>query len=182
LRVSHDWADEEGAIDRMPFTLLHLGSGLLLEGIAPSRISLTAFTLTQVAIDVEPGIALATSRWPLHAHMHSLLSGVAIGLAVAAVTPLGRRFVSRIPRSWHKVTETDLRRMPALWGGLLGGLTHILLDALIHSDVQPFWPFAVENPLFLPAGDLGLYAACMAAGLVGAILLWARSSRSKGAA
>lgn len=38
---------------------------------------------------------------------------------------------------------------PWLHGALLGAYSHVLLDALVHSDVEPFAPILSGNPVFL---------------------------------
>jgi hypothetical protein len=38
----------------VPFTPFHFGPGLLLEGAAPRHVSLIAFVISQVAVDLEP--------------------------------------------------------------------------------------------------------------------------------
>lgn len=35
----------------------------------------------------------------------------------------------------------------ALAGTLAGAFSHLLLDALVHSDIRPLWPFPDLDPL-----------------------------------
>ncbi len=66
--------------------------------------------------------------------------------------------------------------LPALAGGALGGLTHPLLDGVMHADIRPFMPFAAENPLLGLIGRTQLHLLCVLAAFVGLILLVVRTS------
>lgn len=127
----------------MPFTPFHLGPGLLLKS-AVGRMSFGAFTVAQVAIDLEPAYRLATGTYPLHGWTHTLVGASALGIGAAFVSvPLLRYVNDRLaeapglPRVFSRPTTFG-----AVLGGLLGGVTHVLLDMLVHWDVRPLWPFA----------------------------------------
>jgi membrane-bound metal-dependent hydrolase YbcI (DUF457 family) len=69
--------------------------------------------------------------------------------------------------------------MAALIGGAFGGASHSLLDSMMHSDVQPYWPWAAGNPLLGVVGVATLHLSCVAGGVVafGILLAKARLSR-----
>ncbi|HYE58322.1 MAG TPA: hypothetical protein VD948_07435, partial [Rhodothermales bacterium] len=69
----------------MPATPFHIGLGLLLKGAAPARLSLAAFVLTNVVIDVESVTNLITGRTPVHATLHTFVVAPVLGLVVGAV-------------------------------------------------------------------------------------------------
>ncbi len=53
---------------------------------------------------------------------------------------------------------------------LFGGFSHVLLDAIMHADMDPFRPLAEGNP-WLDAVPLGtLHAACLGLGLFALVL------------
>ena len=70
--------------------------------------------------------------YPLHQFMHTLLGA----LGVAGVVTILSNFQSKGFRPW-------------MYGAFFGGISHILLDALVHSDVEVFSPFIRGNPLFM---------------------------------
>lgn len=116
----------------MPLTPLHLAVGL------PARklISMKAFILVNILIDLEPGLIMFFGMeklgYPLHQGVHTL-GGATL---MASITLL-----AGIPYKGH------FRQW--LLGACLGAYSHIFLDALVHSDVAPFGPIWQENPLFL---------------------------------
>ncbi|PAP77649.1 hypothetical protein [Rubrivirga marina] len=153
----------------MPVTPFHFGPGLLLKGLAPSRVSLAAFVLANVVIDAESVVNLLAGRSPVHATFHTLAGATIAGAACGALVAwVGRR---------RGAASAEWRAGPALVGGVLGGLGQTGLDAIMHSDLRPFLPVSAANPL-LGAVDLDLlHLACVVTGVVGLAVLGMRQWR-----
>ena len=157
----------------MPVTPFHFGVGLLCKGGAPARVSLGAFILSQVLIDLESGYFLFVAReWPVHRWAHTFALSALIGLGAGVIACLGARVVTQGASDAAWSSEVGL--WPAMTGGLLGGLTHPLLDGLMHADIRPFLPLSEENPLLGLIGLAELHLFCVGAGLTGLVLLGAR--------
>jgi hypothetical protein len=169
----------------MPFTPFHFGPALLLKSGAPRKFSLSAFVASQVVIDLETLYWLSRDEWPVHRLLHTFLlgtiAGTAVGVAMNLVAqPLTRRIRKVVE---NEVLSAEVRLGPATAGGLLGGLSHSLLDGLMHGDIQPFRPFAGGNPLLRHVDVWHLHLACAAAGVLGLVLLagrWLRQARGSG--
>jgi len=173
----------------MPFTPFHLGPGLLAKAALPRRLSLTAFAITQVAIDIETLYHLTRGEWPVHRELHSVVGASLVGVVVAASLVFGRPALSRM--SGERFARGPVHRASfvaetsntgALLGGLVGGVSHSLLDAVMHADVRPFWPFADANPLLGVVGIGSLHVVCILAGALGLALWWVAGARRKPAA
>jgi len=157
----------------MPFTPFHFGPGILVKAAAPKRVSFTAFVATQVIIDLESLYHLLRGDWPVHRQLHSLMGASAAGLVVAAVVVLLRPALGRLTaNAANPAFVTELTGQAALVGGLLGGVTHSLLDAIMHSDVSPLWPFTASNRVFGLVSAEALEVACVVAGVIGLSWLW----------
>ena len=142
----------------MPFTPYHFGpSGFI--GLALRKwIDIPVFLLANVIIDVE---VLFADKWPHHRywHFHTLLVGAAVGLAGGlAAYPLRNVF-----KKIMQLMRVPYR--PALWkmliSGALGACVHVLIDAVYHYDVQPFWPFYARNPLWRRVADDTVLLLCI---------------------
>ena len=168
----------------MPVTPFHLGPALLFKAGGPSRFSLGLFAAVQIIIDLESVYNMMAERMPIHATLHTFPGALAVSfLAIVpgryGVSYLKGKLVRYVGPEWARV-RTQLG--PVLWvaamtGALLGGVTHVLLDAMMHSDAQPFLPFRSGNPFLIPGSFEWLHIACALAALIG-LLVWAL--RAKG--
>jgi hypothetical protein len=163
----------------MPFTPFHFGPGLLAKALLPRRLSFTSFVLTQVAIDCETLYHLARAEWPVHRQCHSVLGGASVGLVVAAGVVVARPVITRAfdavlgPDGARQVgASSETAGIAAVVGGLVGGASHSLLDAIVHPDVSPLWPMVPGNQLFGLVSPDTMHVLCVAAGVVGVGWLW----------
>lgn len=162
----------------MPITPFHFGPGALLKAAAPAQVSWTVFALANVLIDAEPVALYFITGDPAHPWLHTLAG--ALGIAAVAATA-GRRPCESALRFWNsRLSPAQARRLAvrpgigrgAAWAGaLLGTLSHILLDAVMHVDVRPFWPLVDRNPLQGIVSIEQLHWGCVAAGVLGLAVL-----------
>jgi hypothetical protein len=159
----------------MPVTPFHFGPGLLFKAIAPRHVSFSAFVASQIVIDVESGYHLLRGDWPVHRVLHTLPVATLAGLSSAGLV-WGAARLLRLKQRWsdERTLPSEVDARPAAIGGLLGGITHPIFDGIMHSDVQPFWPLSLENPLLDLIGLGALHLGCVIAGALGAIALGLR--------
>jgi hypothetical protein len=155
----------------MPFTPFHLGPGLFAKSMGPRHVSLTAFAATQVVVDIEPLYYIIRGEYPVHRWIHTVWLAGTIGLATgAAISVVARRWLATA----HALARTDLAMGAALLGGLLGGVSHPLLDGLMHRDVRALRPFSEATWVLHPSQVPALYMACALLGVWGGLRLVAR--------
>ncbi|MCA9074948.1 MAG: DUF4184 family protein [Planctomycetaceae bacterium] len=161
----------------MPFTPFHFGPGIVAKACAPHRFWLSTFVAANVLIDLEVLYYLHHGEAPVHRYLHTYIGGVAMGLVAAfgmfAVTVLLIRCLSvdsRWMQEQRSVPKGKLLR-ESMFAGLLGGVSHVLLDSLMHHDMNPLWPFAQGNAL---AGTIEVGTLHGALGLTGffGVILW----------
>lgn len=163
----------------MPITPFHFGPGLLIKSVAGNYFSWVAFVLANILIDLEPiGFFLFTGE-PVHPYLHTYLGALGLGLLVAL---FGRRPCEAWLMLWNdrlrppetgwtrvspKVTPTAIAT-----GGLLGTLSHVMIDSVMHVDVHPWSPLRPGNTMqgLVSIDDLHLW--CILAGLIGGVLLY----------
>jgi hypothetical protein len=150
-----------------------------VKAVARRHFSLRIFALAQISIDLEAARGTFLSAHPLHGPLHSLIGATLAGL-VAAV--LGRRvfnvlnlplrtFLGQVEGmpAWLVEEVVPITWVAALIGGVTGGISHVLLDAIIHPDVSPFWPFSASNPFLTDSSFYLMHYACALLGLVGSL-------------
>jgi len=54
----------------------------------------------------------------------------------------------------------------------IGTFSHVILDSIMHSDIEPFYPFFLENNLLKIISINQLHKLCLYSGLVGAGLYY----------
>jgi membrane-bound metal-dependent hydrolase YbcI (DUF457 family) len=131
-----------------------MGPALTAKVVAERYFSLTVFGMAQIAMDIEPLIHILRRDQNHHGLTHTYLGAAWLGfvtvllarpicqkwLAIwnAAVSFLGLRWLSENPFiSWRV----------ALYSALAGTFSHVLIDSLIHADMNPFWPFVHGNAM-----------------------------------
>lgn len=128
----------------MPITPLHFGLIPAADKLTKGKMSQVSFILTNIVLDLfviqrvlyldylerhdEGRTALARQGGLHEGPDHMLIGALVICLLVA------------LPR---------IRSPGWLLGCVIGAVSHILLDALVHSDVAPFWPLLNGNPFYL---------------------------------
>ena len=158
----------------MPFTPLHFGPGLALKSVTGRWFSFTVFCFAQVLIDVEPAWYMLAGADHIHRFLHTYLGATLAGAAAAAA---GKPLCEWALRLWNsRLSPAQARWLdsPATipWpaaaaGGLAGGWSHVLLDSMMHADMQPLAPWDGGNALLFLIHVDTLYLACAIAGVAG---------------
>ena len=127
----------------MPFTPLHLGLGVSCKAIGHRKISFLIFAGTQVLIDLEPLLGMIYGWQYLHFYTHNLIGALLIG---GLATLLGKPISEWVLKLFHYPAWQISWKVAAL-SAFVGSFSHIFLDALMHSDMYPFFP--LSKTLFL---------------------------------
>lgn len=149
----------------MPFTPIHFGVGALAKAAAPKRFSFQVFALSQVLMDIEPGIRLWRGDAILHGPSHTWAGAVLIALATCLVWSLWELFGPR-----RYVRKVQLHGLLA--AAFFGTLTHVALDGMMHGDMPYTWlrEWSLATPAY-PAGAAVPELICLAAAVLAAALL-----------
>jgi hypothetical protein len=155
----------------MPFTPLHMGPGILLKSVLQGSFSLMVFGWTQIMMDLQPLVVMITGEGHLHGFTHTYLGAVII----AAVSALSGKYLSQIGLILMGVSPEDpiqIKWWVAFLSALIGSLSHVYLDSIMHSDVQPFYPLLMTNQFFGLISVSNLHKVCLYSGLLGAIIYY----------
>jgi hypothetical protein len=161
----------------MPLTPFHMGPGLLLKATLQRRFSLIVFGWSQVVIDLQPLLVLITGSGTLHGLSHTYLSATLIalfcGLTGGRIASWILSLVNReLTPGQQAVLGTNAQATMgvSLFSAALGSFSHVLLDSLMHSDMQPFYPVSDANQLLYSVSRHNIYSWCVYAGLLGMAL------------
>jgi hypothetical protein len=167
----------------MPFTPFHMGPGAAIKAVSGKHFSLSVFAFSQVVMNLEPLIRILRKDSILHGMSHTYIGAILIGVFSVMV---GKPFCAFLLRSWNFFvslkylrwlsTSANIPWTAATLGAFIGTFSHVLLDSMMHKDMQPFAPFSIANELldYLPVGLL--YLLCVFLGVFGVftiLLVWA---------
>ncbi len=162
----------------MPISPFHFGPGALFKCVGPAHVSWTVFALANVLIDLEPIALFFLTGDPAHPWLHTLLGAIIVATVAATA---GRWPCEWFLRWWNRqlspvqaqwlAAPTKIGSASAWVGALVGTISHILLDAVMHSDVRPFWPLVQGNPLQGLIAIERLQWGCVVAGVLGIAVL-----------
>jgi hypothetical protein len=130
------------------------------------------FSGSQVLMDVEPLVHMIRGDPVLHGVSHTVAGALGIGIASAAIgRPVCSTLLERsgiIAISWRV----------AWFSAFVGTYSHIALDAVMHKDMNPLWPFDHGDALLGAVSVTALHLLCIASGVVGGLAVAFRLSRS----
>lgn len=153
----------------MPFTPLHVGPGILIKAILQGSFSLMIFGWSQILMDIQPLVVIATGSGVLHGFTHTFaFATVLAAIAVLTGKHLCEWFLRRVDIPQLKISS-DIPWSVAIISALLGTYSHVLLDSIMHSDTQPFCPFFQGNMFLGLISVSALHISCLVTGAVGVI-------------
>lgn len=139
----------------MPLTPFHW-SALFFGLVLFDFFYLPALVVSSVVMDIEPFYYLFLAPRPdfvLHGFFHTYLGVTLIGLLVGWVLV---KLKKRIDKQFKRVhlDQPEISDKKVLFSSLFAAYSHVLLDSLMHADLQPFWPLTDWNP-FLGLVSIG---------------------------
>jgi hypothetical protein len=113
----------------------------------------TFLITTAVIVDIEPiMVMLGVIGGRVHGSLHTIPLGVFMGSTAGLAMYFLERyfgFLKTLYRSLY-LSQGSEKPLSYILAGVLGWLLHIVLDALIYSDIRPLEPFISSyNPLYL---------------------------------
>ena len=150
----------------MPITPFHFGPGAALHALAPRHVSFLSFCAANVLIDVESLYNLVNHRHPVHAFFHTYVGATLVIAAVIVLFLAARWFAARF---WllNLLRWRELSLSQVTVGAALGAYTHVILDSVMHLDIQPLAPFASANGLLGVVSLSTLHIGCLVFGALG---------------
>jgi len=161
----------------MPFTPFHFGVAALLKAAVPVRFSFLIFCYSQIVTDMTVAYNIVMREYPLHGFTHTFVGALVVGTVCGLTGP----YVHNLAKRWNRRPSLMLQSPSSgvcFMSAFIGTFSHIVLDSVMHGDMQPLWPLSGANPILdcIPLDILHL--ACMAGGIVGLIWCGVRMRRS----
>lgn len=155
----------------MPFTPFHMGPGIVIKAVLQASFSLMVFGWAQIVMDIQPLIVLLTGEGELHGFSHTY-----VGASLLAVfSALSGKYLSEIGLyvlGMNPDWQVKISWWVAVISAFIGSYSHVAIDSIMHSDMEPFYPFSERNALLgIISVDL-LHKLCLYSGLIGGALYY----------
>lgn len=143
----------------IPFTPYHLGPSGLFGLLLLKWMDFPTLLIASVIIDIEPIIVLAFNlSYPLHGVFHSFFAAFLVALLLIFVMKFLRKYFTPIMEVFKLKQDITLRSISI--AAFLGTFSHILLDAPLYEEMNPFFPIS-GNPFFIESSFASLYISVL---------------------
>jgi hypothetical protein len=156
----------------MPFTPFHMGPGILIKALLQGGFSLMVFGWAQIVMDIQPLVVLLTGEGHLHGFSHTYAGATLLAIFSA----LSGKYLSELGLKLMDISKKNNPIQITWWvafvSAFIGTYTHVALDSIMHSDVEPFYPLSQANNLLglISVGELHQF--CIYSALVGAAVYY----------
>ncbi|MDH5434999.1 MAG: metal-dependent hydrolase [Gammaproteobacteria bacterium] len=154
----------------MPFTPIHMGPGIFLKSLLQGSFSLMVFGWAQIIMDIQPLVVLITGEGHLHGFTHTYVGATLLAIFSALTGKYLSELGLRILRIDDHGKPISITWKITFISSFVGTYSHVILDSIMHRDVEPFYPFFSENELLGMITVAQLHKLCLYSGLVGAVL------------
>ncbi|GAB2190784.1 hypothetical protein MAH1_23920 [Sessilibacter sp. MAH1] len=157
----------------MPFTPFHMGPGIFIKALLQGSFSLMVFGWSQIIMDVQPLWVLIVGHGHLHGFSHTFVGCVLL----AVFSALTGKYLSEFGLKILDLKGRNGRTICISWwvaflSAFIGCISHVLIDAVMHSDLQPFYPFVLRNPFLGFISVAALHKFCLYSGLLGVVIFY----------
>jgi len=151
----------------MPFTPFHMGPGILFKSMIRQKFSLLIFGWTQIVIDLQPLIVMINGEGHVHGFSHTYIGAIIVAF-FAGIT--GKYLFEFFRKQFDLKFLAQMTFTLSLSSALIGTISHVFLDSIMHSDVEPFFPFSRENIFYHLISVTDLHNFCLLSGIVGSLI------------
>ena len=153
----------------MPFTPIHMGPGILIKALLQGSFSLMVFGWTQIVMDIQPLLVLITGKGHLHGFTHTYIGAILLAIFSA----LTGKYLSEIGLKILGLAQS--KNIPIQWwvsflSAVIGSFSHVFLDSIMHTDVEPFYPISLINNFHGILSISMLHKLCLYSGIIGALI------------
>lgn len=156
----------------MPFTPFHMGPGILIKALLQGSFSLMVFGWSQIVMDLQPLFVLLTGDGYLHGFSHTYIGATLL----AILSALSGKHLSELGLKIIGVAKTrnpiQITWRVAFGSAFIGTFTHVLLDSIMHSGIEPFSPLSQVNNMLGLISVGNLHQLCLYSTLVGATIYY----------
>ena len=145
-----------------------MGPGILIKAILQGFFSLIIFGWAQILMDLQPLFAIITGVGKLHGFSHTYAGATLIAFISAYtgkwIYEMVMLFIKKDFTEYQKKLFDVPKKLTmgvCVISAFLGTYSHVVLDSIMHGDIEPFYPINLENYLYLVLSFENLHKLCM---------------------
>ena len=146
-----------------------MGPGIVVKALLRGSFSLMVFGWAQIIMDIQPLMVMISGEGHLHGFSHTYIGAILLAIFSALtgkyLSEIGL-FVLGLNSQW----SVKIAWWVSFLSAFIGTFSHVLLDSIVHADVEPFSPVTTENALVNLISIEALHKLCLYSALVGGIL------------
>ena len=148
-----------------------MGPGILIKALLQGSFSLMVFGWTQIVMDIQPLLVLITGIGHLHGFTHTYIGAILLAIFSA----LTGKYLSEIGLKILGLAQS--KNIPIQWwvsflSAFIGSFSHVFLDSIMHTDVEPFYPISLINNFHGILSISMLHKLCLYSGIIGALIYY----------
>ena len=144
-----------------------MGPGMLIKSLLNGSFSLMIFGWSQILMDLQPLFAMITNEDKLHGFSHTFFGASLIAIIAVLTGKHLSEFGLRITGYSNRNKPIKIFWFIAFFSAFIGTYSHVVLDAIMHSDVEPYYPFSITNNFLSILSVQLLHEFCIYSGLIG---------------
>jgi uncharacterized protein DUF4184 len=163
----------------MPITPFHMEPGMLVKAILQGFFSLIIFGWAQLLMDLQPILVVLTGKGNLHGFSHTYIGATLIAIFSALtgkwVYQAIMVFIKKDFSDYQKLlfdVPKKLTMRVCVVSAFIGTYSHVLLDSIMHADVEPYYPIYLANDINLIISIESLHKLCIYTGLLGVVIFF----------
>jgi len=131
------------------------------------------FGWAQIIMDIQPLFVLITGDGHLHGFSHTFAGATLLALFSAVSGKYLSEFGLKVLRISKEPNYIIIKWRVVYISAFIGTYSHVALDAIMHSDVEPYYPLSLQNGFLELISVTQLHQLCMYTGFVGAVVYYA---------
>jgi membrane-bound metal-dependent hydrolase YbcI (DUF457 family) len=146
-----------------------MGPGILVKSLLQGSFSLMVFGWAQIVMDIQPLLVLLSGEGHIHGFSHTYIGAVLL----AVFSALSGKYLSEIGLfilGLNKEWKVKISWWVAFLSAFIGTFSHVLIDSIMHSDLEPFFPFTTQNRFLNLISVQTLHEVCLYSALIGSLL------------
>jgi hypothetical protein len=156
-----------------------MGIGILTKAFLQGSFSLMVFGWAQIIMDLQPLFMMLTGQAELHGFSHTYLGASLLAVFSSITGKYLSELGLRILHISKKANPIKITWWVVFISAFFGTYSHVFLDSIMHPDVRPFYPLAINNFFWGLVSVPTLHKICVYSGLVGAGIYYYLQFRNK---